>query len=165
MILAGRAHRFGDHIDTDVILPGKFLRTTDPAELAAGCFLGLGEDFSTRVAPGDIVVAGENFGCGSSREHAALAIKATGIACIVAVSFSRIFYRNAINLGLPAITCPKVVPHVADGAALTVDLLGGAVGLEDGRRFLSSALAPELMAILDAGGLVPFMRNRLGAHA
>lgn len=160
MILIGRIHRFGDHIDTDQIIPTRFLGSTDPAVLAEGCFLNLAPGFPTRVAMGDIVVAGENFGCGSSREHAPIAIKGTGISCVVASSFSRIFYRSAINIGLPAIVCPKAVALAYGGVTMTVDLEQGTVTVGD-QSVSFAPFSPAIVAILEAGGLVKFMALRL----
>lgn len=167
MKLSGRVHVFGDHIDTDQIIPARFLGSSDPAYLRTGCFLNLAPGFPERVKPGDILVAGENFGCGSSREHAPIAIKATGIACVVARSFSRIFYRSAINIGLPAIICPEAVSHAAAGAEAAVDLAKGTVTVT-GNTYAFAPFASEIVSILDAGGLVPFMARRLkqeGARA
>jgi 3-isopropylmalate/(R)-2-methylmalate dehydratase small subunit len=161
MIFRGRAHIFSDHIDTDVILPGRFLGSTKLEDLAKGCFAGLMDGFSEKVEPGDVVVAGENFGCGSSREHAPLAIKAAGISCVIASSFSRIFYRNAINLGLPAVECPGMVSSVTDGAVIEVDLAAGRVRTSDGAEYVCAFLPREMLQILQSGGLVPFMAEKL----
>ena len=160
MILAGKVHCVGDHIDTDQIIPSRFLGASDAESLRGGCFLNLMPGFPDRVAAGDILVAGENFGCGSSREHAPIAIKATGISCVVAKSFSRIFYRSAINIGLPAIVCPQAADRARDGQEISVDLDVGTVRL-DGRSLPFTAFSPEVLAIIAAGGLVPFMAKRL----
>jgi 3-isopropylmalate/(R)-2-methylmalate dehydratase small subunit len=160
MNLSGRIHCVGDHIDTDQIIPSRFLGSADPASLRSGCFLNLIPGFPDRVAPGDVLVAGENFGCGSSREHAPIAIKATGIACVVAKSFSRIFYRSAINIGLPAISCPEAVDLSVDGQLLSVDFDTGLVSV--GRKSVPfTPFSPEILEIISAGGLVPFMAKRL----
>lgn len=160
MKLSGRVHKFGDQIDTDVIIPATLLGKTDPESLARGCFSAVYPGFSERVKPGDLLFAGENFGCGSSREHAPLAIKATGIACVVAASFSRIFYRSAINIGLPIAICPAAVEHAEDGAQASVDFAAGQVEAA-GKLFSIPPFPRELIAILDSGGLVPFMEKRL----
>src|SRR3954469_5814361 len=127
MIYKGRIHKFGDHIDTDQIIPARFLGSLDPKVLAEGCFFNLIPQFAITVTPGDILVAGDNLGCGSSREHAPIAIKSTGISCVVARSFSRIFYRSAINIGLPAVVCPDAVAFAEQGAQMTVDFDRGIV--------------------------------------
>lgn len=160
MILSGRIHKFGDHVDTDVIIPAPLLSSTDPKVLGRGCFSEVFPGFSERVNPGDLIFAGENFGCGSSREHAPIAIKAAGIACVVAASFSRIFYRSAINIGLPIAICPAAVAQAQDGAQAAVDFVAGKVTVA-GRSFPIPPFPPELIAILDSGGLVPFMEKRL----
>lgn len=164
MIFEGRAHVFGDHIDTDVILPGRFLGSTKREDLARGCFAGLMDGFAEKVTPGEIVVGGDNFGCGSSREHAPLAIKAAGISCVVAASFSRIFYRNAINLGLPAVECAGLRGKVADADTLEVDLAAGRVRA-GGVDYACAALPAEMIEILAIGGLVPFMIKKFAQSA
>jgi 3-isopropylmalate/(R)-2-methylmalate dehydratase small subunit len=167
MILKGRIHKVGDHIDTDQIIPARFLGSLDPVVLSAGCFFNLISKFSTGVKPGDILVAGDNFGCGSSREHAPIAIKATGISCVVAGSFSRIFYRSAINIGLPAVVCPAAVSFAKQGAEMTVDFDRGVVE-SAGQSAEFAPFGREILAIIAAGGLVPFMSQRLareGARA
>jgi 3-isopropylmalate dehydratase small subunit len=167
MIYQGNIHKIGDHIDTDQIIPARFLGSLDPKVLAEGCFFNLIPQFSTTVKAGDILVAGDNLGCGSSREHAPIAIKATGISCVVANSFSRIFYRSAINIGLPAVVCPEAVAFAEQGAEMTVDFDRGVV--ESGGKSAEFApFGPSILAIIAAGGLVPFMSQRLareGARA
>lgn len=160
MIFQGRIHRFGDHVDTDEIIPSAFLGRTDPESLAKGCFNNVRPGFAEQVEAGDILVAGENFGCGSSREHAPIAIKATGIGCVIAASFSRIFYRSAINIGLPIAICPEAIQFAVEGASAQVDFDGGTVSIA-GQRFPIPAFPPEVMEILKVGGLVPFMAHRL----
>ena len=155
-----RLHRFGDHIDTDVILPGRYLSLTEPEELAPHCFEGLDPGFAARVRPGDLVVAGRNFGAGSSREHAAIAIKACGVHAVIATSFARIFYRNAINIGLPVLVCPGLADEVVDGSEGSIDLQLGRIGYE-GRTFDAEPLPATVSAIVAAGGLIPFVRRRL----
>ena len=160
MIFAGRIHKFGDHVDTDVIIPATLLSNTDPGILGRGCFSEVFPGFADRVKPGDLIFAGENFGCGSSREHAPIAIKGAGIACVVAASFSRIFYRSAINIGLPIAICPAAVGAATDGAPATVDFAAGKITVAD-KLYSIPPFPPELIAILDSGGLVPFMEKRL----
>lgn len=160
MIFSGRIHKFGDHVDTDVIIPAPLLVSTDPQVLGRGCFSEVFPGFADRVKAGDLIVAGENFGCGSSREHAPIAIKGAGIACVVAASFSRIFYRSAINIGLPIAICPAAVPHAEDGAQASVDFSAGKITVA-GKSFQIPPFPAELIAILDSGGLVPYMEKRL----
>jgi 3-isopropylmalate/(R)-2-methylmalate dehydratase small subunit len=160
MIMKGHAHLIGDHIDTDQIIPARYLGSLDPNVLAEGCFYNLIPQFSAKVSAGDILVGGENLGCGSSREHAPIAIKSTGIACVVARSFSRIFYRSAINIGLPAVVCPAAVDFVRQGAETTVDFDRGVVE-SDGKSAAFAPFGPSILAIISAGGLVPFMSQRL----
>ena len=160
MILKGFVHKFGDHIDTDVIIPTEFVGRSEPDWLARGCFSKVFPGFSDRVKPGDLIFAGENFGCGSSREHAPLAIKATGIACVVAASFGRIFYRSAINIGLPAIVCPQAISHSITGEEAAVNLSAGVV-IVAGKKFPFRQFPPQVTAILEGGGLVSLMMERL----
>lgn len=155
-----RVHKLGDHIDTDVILPGKYLTIRDPDVLARHCLEGLDPEFASRVRPGDVVVAGRNFGCGSSREHAPMALKATGISCIVAESFARIFYRNALNIGLPVLVCPEFVHAVQDGSLVRADPMEGRLE-HAGREFRTPPLPVYVQSIVRAGGMVPFIRERL----
>ncbi len=167
MIMKGRVHLVGDHIDTDQIIPARYLGSLDPKVLAEGCFLNLIPQFAAKVKPGDILVGGENLGCGSSREHAPIAIRATGISCLVARSFSRIFYRSAINIGLPAVVCPDAVAFAEDDNEMTVDFDRGVVE-SGGKSAAFAPFGPSILAIIAAGGLVPFMSQRLareGARA
>lgn len=164
MEFEGTAFRYGRDIDTDVIIPARYLNTSDPAELARHAMEDLDETFVDRVRPGDIVVAEENFGCGSSREHAPVALKAAGVACIVAKSFARIFYRNAINMGLPILECPAAVDAVADGHTVAVDTETGTVrDVTTGQEFTAEPFPPFLVEIMDAGGLVERTRRVLDA--
>ncbi len=160
MIFSGRIHKFGDHIDTDVIIPTPLLGSFDPKVLGRGCFSVVYPGFADRVQPGDLIFAGENFGCGSSREHAPIAIKGAGIACVVAASFSRIFYRSAINIGLPIAICSAAVAQAEDGAQAVVDFASGNITVA-GKSYSIPPFPPELIAILSSGGLVPFMEKRL----
>jgi 3-isopropylmalate/(R)-2-methylmalate dehydratase small subunit len=160
MIYKGRIHIIGDHIDTDQIIPARFLGSLDSKVLAEGCFFNLIPQFATKVTPGDILVAGDNLGCGSSREHAPIAIKSAGISCVVARSFSRIFYRSAINIGLPAVVCPEAVAFARQGADMTVDFDNGVVA-SGGESAAFAPFGPSILEIIAAGGLVPFMSQRL----
>lgn len=165
MEFEGTAFRYGRDIDTDVIIPARYLNTSDPAELARHAMEDLDETFVDRVRPGDIVVAEENFGCGSSREHAPVALKAAGVACVVAKSFARIFYRNAINMGLPILECPAAVDAVADGHTVAVDTETGTVrDVTTGQEFTAEPFPPFLVEIMDAGGLVERTRRVLDAR-
>lgn len=161
-VISGKAHRFGANIDTDVIIPARYLTTTDPAELASHCMEPIDPDFVNRVKAGDIIVAEENFGSGSSREHAPVAIKGAGIACIVAKSFARIFYRNSINLGLPIVECAQVVDATEAGDELEVDLASGKVtNLSKGISASAQPFPDFMRELLEAGGLVPYLRAQL----
>jgi 3-isopropylmalate dehydratase small subunit len=160
MKLQGNAHKFGNNVDTDVIIPARYLSTTDAAELARHCMEDIDPSFAGRVKPGDVIVAGENFGCGSSREHAPLAIKASGVSCVIARSFARIFYRNAINIGLPILECGTASDLAEDGDLVDVDLETGIV--VNTTRNVSCRAIPFPRFILDliqAGGLVAYLRR------
>ena len=162
MPLTGRVWKYGDNVDTDVILPARYLDRTAPEALAEHCLEDLDPGFAAGVRPGDLVVAGENFGCGSSREHAPLAIRAAGVGCVVARSFARIFYRNAINVGLPILECPAAVEDATAGHRLEIDLEEGRVrNLDTGRVYQAEPYPPFMMDIVRAGGLVPYTRARL----
>lgn len=159
--IRGRAWVVGDHVDTDVIIPARYLTTSDPAELARHVLEDLDPTLKTRIQPGDILVAGENFGCGSSREHAPIALKAAGIACVVARSFARIFYRNAVNIGLPVVQCKQGLP-VQSEQVIVVDFDAGTVTDEATGQVYRAEPLPEVMReILEAGGLVPYVARRL----
>ncbi|RPI74781.1 MAG: 3-isopropylmalate dehydratase small subunit [Desulfobacteraceae bacterium] len=161
MNYAGNIWKFGDHVDTDLIIPARFLNVSDARQLAENCFADIRPDFVKKVQPGDILVAGVNFGCGSSREHAPLAIKTSGIGLVIAKSFARIFYRNAFNIGLPILECPEAVEAFAEGEALSVDLLSGEIRGKD--KTLRAKPLPEFMsAMIRAGGLVPYIRQQEG---
>ncbi len=164
MTTRGRVWVFGDNVDTDAIIPACYLHTSDPAELARHCMEGLDADFPDTVQPGDLIVAGENFGCGSSREHAPLAIHASGVSCVIAKSYARIFYRNAINIGLPIVVCPEAVASAVDGQSLDVDLEGGLIrNLTLGTEMAFEPFPPFMMELIFAGGLVAHTRNRIAA--
>lgn len=162
MRVTGNVIKFGDNIDTDVILPGKYLVLIDPRELAKHAMEGLDSDFSEKAKNGVIVVGGKNFGCGSSREQAPLALKYSGVKSVLAESFARIFFRNAINIGLPVIECTGIAESVNDGNKLSVDLETGIINdLSKGRRFEASKLPPFILEILLDGGLVANLRRRI----
>ena len=157
----GKAWCYGDNVDTDVIIPARYLTTTDPRALATHALEDLDPDFASKVEPGDVVVAGENFGCGSSREHAPVCIKAAGASAVVARSFARIFFRNAINTGLPIAVCPEAVDEAEPGDDITVDLESGRVtNHTKGRSYSAEALPEFVMEIVRAGGLAPWVRMR-----
>ncbi len=162
MVFEGQVLKVGKNIDTDVIIPARYLVTFDPLELSVHCFEGLGEDFRAKLKPGSILVAEENFGCGSSREHAPIAIKGCGISCVIASSFARIFYRNAINIGLPIVECPEFVKEVQEGDKVAVSLLEGKItNLKSGKTYQAKPFPPFLVEIIRAGGLVNWAKKRL----
>jgi 3-isopropylmalate/(R)-2-methylmalate dehydratase small subunit len=162
--MRGRVHRFGANIDTDVIIPAHYLSMYTPEELAPHCMEGADREFAKRVQPGDIIVAETNFGCGSSREHAPLAIRGAGVGCIVAKSFARIFYRNAINLGLPILECPEAVDGSDPGDELAVELESGIIrNLTKETRFRAKPYPEFMLELLAAGGLVEYTKRRLAA--
>lgn len=163
MKLEGKVWLFGDNIDTDAIIPARYLISTDPAELAKHCMEDADPDFAGLVSPGDLVVAGNNFGCGSSREHAPLALKGAGVGCIIASSFARIFYRNAVNIGLPILEGPAgLTALLTPGERLQVDLERGLiVRLADGNEFLTPPFPPFMQEIMKHGGLIEYVQARL----
>lgn len=162
MIVTGKAWKYGDNVNTDVIFPGKYTYTiTDPGEMAAHALEDLDPGFAGRVQPGDIIVAGRNWGCGSSREQAATCLKAAGVGAVIAVSFARIFFRNAINAGLPAIVCPEAAAAVEAGQPVSLDLAAGQITCPVG-RFGFPAFPPSVQQILADGGLIPHLRKTLG---
>jgi 3-isopropylmalate dehydratase small subunit len=162
MTIRGKAWKFGDDIDTDLIIPARYLNTTDVAELAKHCLEPVNPEWSGRVAAGDVIVAGKNFGCGSSREHAPLAIKGVGIAAVVAVSFARIFYRNAFNIGLPVIEAPEAASSIAEGEELEIFLDEGRITAAGG-SFPFSPIPDFMMDLVRAGGLMSWLKDELGS--
>jgi 3-isopropylmalate/(R)-2-methylmalate dehydratase small subunit len=161
--LRGRAHRYGDNVNTDVIIPARYLTTSDVDELAAHCMEDIDPEFVRKVRPGDMIVGGENFGCGSSREHAPLALKGAGVSCVIAQSFARIFFRNAINTGLPALVCPEAAAEIRDGDELSVNLAAGLIEDATTSRTYRAEPFPEFLSeIIAAGGLVAYTKARLG---
>lgn len=163
MLLKGKAHSFGDNIDTDIIIPARYLNTTDPSELAVHCMEGIDPEFPRRVSKGDIIIAGENFGCGSSREHAPVAIRACGISCIIAKSFARIFYRNAFNLGLPLLESKEAPENIDTGDLVEVDLSRGSIlNITRGMEFSIKPIPPFMLELLEAGGLMAYIKKKMG---
>ena len=154
-----RVFKLGDGISTDTIIPGRYNVTTDLAALGKACLIEARPDFAGAVRPGDVIVAGRNFGCGSSREHAPLAIKAAGVAAVVARSFARIFYRNAVNIGLPVIVCDPLYDRVQDGDPIAVDVRAGSI-LVNGETLQGDPPAPVALAIMGAGSLVDLIKTR-----
>ena len=159
-LIRGKAWRFGDDVDTDAIIPARYLNTSDPDELAEHCMEDADPKFPSEVASGDIIVGGKNFGCGSSREHAPIAIKASSVSCVIAGSFARIFYRSAINQGLILVECPDAVDAYRDGDEVDVDPEGGVITVA-GTEFRFPKLPPQIIAIRDAGGLLAYVRKEL----
>ena len=162
MIIKGRVWKFGDNIDTDAIIPARYLNTSDPTELAAHVMEDADRDFSKKVKEGDIIVAGRNFGCGSSREHAPIAIKAAGIKAVVAESFARIFYRNAFNIGLPIFEAPGASAEISEGARVEIDADKGVIkDMTSGRELKAEPIPPFMQELINAGGLVEWTKKRL----
>ncbi len=156
----GNVFRYGDNVDTDVIIPARYLNTSDPKELASHCMEDLDRGFIRNVKSGDIIVADKNFGCGSSREHAPLAIKASGISCVIARSFARIFYRNALNIGLPILECPEACDVVKGGDVVSIDFDKGVITDEtQGKTFQAEPFPPFMQALISAGGLANYMKQ------
>ncbi|RKL62230.1 3-isopropylmalate dehydratase small subunit [Thermoanaerobacteraceae bacterium SP2] len=160
MIYKGKAWIFGDNIDTDVIIPARYLNTTNPEELASHCMEDIDSGFSKKVNTGDIIIAGKNFGCGSSREHAPLAIKTCGVSCVIAKSFARIFYRNSINIGLPILECDEAVDSIKAGDELEIDTDTGVIkNLTAGRSYTARPFPGFIKGIIQAGGLLNYARK------
>ena len=160
----GRAWCYGDSVDTDVIIPARYLTTTDEAELAKHALEDLDPAFVSAVQPGDVVVAGSNFGCGSSREHAPIALKGAGVGAVVASSFARIFFRNAINTGLVIVTCPELVDVTDSGDEVDVDVAKGVVSnITKGQTFQAEPLPDFVLEIVESGGLVEWVKRRMNA--
>ena len=163
MKFEGTVHKYGRDVDTDVIIPARYLTTSDPAELAKHCLEDLDSEFVKKVQPGDIIVAEENFGCGSSREHAPICIKAAGVSVVIAKSFARIFYRNAINIGLPIMECPEAVDAINNGDVVEVDADTGVIADKTtGLTFQAQLFPPFLQEIIEEGGLVARTKKILG---
>ncbi len=160
--MKGKVHKYGADVNTDAIIPARYLNVSEPAELAKHCMEDIDPEFVNKVEPGDIIMATTNFGCGSSREHAPLAIKAAGISCIIAKSFARIFFRNAINIGLPLLECSQAVDKTEAGDILEVDLGGGRIkNLTSGMEFTASPYPDFMAELISAGGLIEHTKKRL----
>jgi len=157
----GRVFKYGDNVDTDVIIPARYLNSSDPAELATHCMEDIDDTFTKRVSKGDIIVATKNFGCGSSREHAPIAIKASGVSCVIAETFARIFYRNSINIGLPIIECEEAATSINDGDEVEVDFDTGIItDVTTGKTFKGQAFPAFMQGLIDAGGLVNYINAK-----
>ena len=164
MILKGKAHKYGDNVDTDVIIPARYLNTSDPDELASHCMEDIDPDFIKKVQPGDMIVGEDNFGCGSSREHAPLAIKTAGVSCVIAKTFARIFYRNSINIGLPILQCPEAVDGISAGNEVEVDTASGKItNLSTGKSYQAMPFPEFMQTLISAGGLVAYARERINS--
>ncbi len=164
MKIRGKVYKYGDDVNTDVIMPARYLNVYDHAELAQHCMEDLDPDFLKMVKPGDIIVAGTNFGCGSSREHAPLAIKAAGISCVIAKSFARIFYRNALNIGLPIQECEEAVAKTKAGNTLEVDLsTGKIVNVTRGLTFKAKPYPDFMLKLIESGGLIEYTKRKIAA--
>lgn len=161
-MLKGKVHKYGENIDTDVIIPARYLYLVEPGDLAKHCMEDIDKEFLKKVQPGDIMVATTNFGCGSSREHAPIAIKAAGISCVIAKSFARIFFRNAINTGLPLLESEEAVDDIKDGDSLEVDLSKGTIkNLRSGKTFTAKPYPDFMGELIAAGGLIEYTKKRL----
>ncbi|MGI6088701.1 3-isopropylmalate dehydratase small subunit [Bilifractor porci] len=156
----GKVFKYGDNVDTDVIIPARYLNSSDPKDLAAHCMEDIDKDFIRNVKKGDIIVAAKNFGCGSSREHAPIAIKAAGVSCVIAETFARIFYRNAINIGLPIIECPEAAREIQAGDEVKVDFDSGTIyDVTRNTSYRGQAFPPFMQKIISAGGLVNYINE------
>lgn len=157
----GKVIKYGNNVDTDVIIPARYLNTSDPNELASHCMEDLDENFTARVLKGDVMVAGKNFGCGSSREHAPIAIKASGISCVIAETFARIFYRNSINIGLPIIECPEAAVDIKDGDEVEIDFDKGSINnLTTGKTYQGQPFPEFMQEIIAADGLIQYIKKK-----
>jgi 3-isopropylmalate/(R)-2-methylmalate dehydratase small subunit len=160
--MKGKAWKFGNDVNTDEIIPARYLNTIDPDELAAHCMEDADADFAKKVSAGDIIVAGSNFGCGSSREHAPISIKAAGVSCVIAKTFARIFFRNCINTGLPILACPDAAAEIAVGDEVEVDLTAGTIqNVTQGKSYTIPPFPKEMQDIIAAGGLMNFVKQSL----
>ncbi|RKQ61810.1 3-isopropylmalate/(R)-2-methylmalate dehydratase small subunit [Thermovibrio guaymasensis] len=162
-VLKGRVFKFGDDINTDEIIPARYLNTSDPQELAKHVMEDADPEFPKKVKPRDIIVAGKNFGCGSSREHAPIAIKAAGVSAVIAKSFARIFYRNAINIGLPIFESPEAVEGIEEGDIVEINPETGVIkNLTKGKEFKATPISEDIRKIMEAGGLMEYAKQKLG---
>ena len=157
----GHVFKYGDNVDTDVIIPARYLNSFDPQELASHAMVDIDPEFAGKVQPGDIIVARKNFGCGSSREHAPLCLKTAGVSCVIADTFARIFYRNAINIGLPIIECPEVAEGIDAGDQVEIDFDSGRIyNRTKGTEFQGQAFPPFMQELISAGGLVNYINSK-----
>lgn len=158
----GKVFKYGENVDTDVIIPARHLVTSDPAELAKHCMEDIDKDFVSKVQPGDVMVAGKNFGCGSSREHAPIAIKASGVSCVIAPTFARIFYRNAFNTGLPILECEEAAEKIEAGDKVEVNFATGEIkNITKGESYQAEPFPPFIQKIIDQDGLVNYVKSHL----
>ena len=165
MIFKGKVWKFGDNIDTDAIIPARYLTTSDPRELAAHCMEDADPDFITRMKTGDIILGGENFGCGSSREHAPIAIKAAGVSCVIAKSFARIFYRNAFNTGLPIFESKEIGDAISEGEKVTVNSAKGTITITNSNKiFMINPIPPFMEKLIADGGLMKHIARKRGKN-
>ena len=164
-MVSGKVFKYGDNVDTDVIIPARYLNAPSPEELAKHCMEDIDASFATTVKPGDIMVGGANFGCGSSREHAPISIRACGVRCVIAASFARIFYRNSINIGFPILECPEAAAAINNGDTVSVDFATGKIIDETtGETFQAVALPPFIEKIVEHNGLLPYLKARMDAN-
>lgn len=164
--MQGYVHKFGHNVDTDAIIPARYLNTFDPAELARHVMEDADPAFPQKLRVGDVLVALKNFGCGSSREHAPIALKAAGVSCVIAHSFARIFYRNAINIGLPILESPEAAEKITAGDQIRVDLVSGRIeNVTTGEVYLAAPFPPFMQLIIEKGGLIPYVQWRLSTGA
>ena len=162
--MKGKCWKFGDNINTDEIIPARYLNTTDTKELASHCMEDADPNFTKKAKAGDVIVAGDNFGCGSSREHAPISIKAAGISCVIAKSFARIFFRNAINIGLPIFECPEAAEQILEGDVVEINLATGEIVDHTlKKKFKFEPLPVEMQEIIQAGGLMNFVKKKMNA--
>lgn len=162
-MIRGIVHKYGSNVDTDVIIPARYLNTTDPKELASHCMEDIDAEFVKTVQPGDIIVADDNFGCGSSREHAPIAIKASGIGCVIANTYARIFYRNSLNTGLPILECAEAVAGISDGDEVEVDLEAGKItNVTTAKTYQAKPFPPFMRELIEVGGLVNYAKAKVG---
>lgn len=166
MQIKGTVYKFGNDVDTDQIIPARYLNTTDPVELAAHCMEDADPEFAAAVQPGAVMVAGKNFGCGSSREHAPIAIKAAGVSCVIASTFARIFYRNAVNIGLPILECPEAAAALEEGDMVKVNLAEGVIrNLTQPGEYQSAPFPSFMQEIIEQGGLINYVQERMKKRA
>jgi len=160
-MLKGKAHKFGDNINTDEIIPARYLNTSDPIELAKHCMEDADADFVKKMNKGDVIIGGENFGCGSSREHAGISIKEAGISAVIAKSFARIFYRNGINIGLPILESPDAVDNIKPGDEVEIDTTKGEIkNVSTGKTFKAAAFPEFMQKLIKAGGLINYVKEK-----